>query len=220
MIGIMEYKGQSGFQNLDDVIFVPLSTAQSRLFGADYLRTIYAQIKSEDQMDQASGEISSVLLSRHRIDDPTKADFNIRSQAEILSTVTQITGTLTIVLGGIAAISLLVGGIGIMNIMLVSVTERTREIGLRKAVGAKRRDILAQFLIESVTLSLFGGAAGLLLGMAGSVAIAQIGGWPSVVTFNSILLAFLFAAGVGIFFGVYPARRASLLNPIEALRFE
>lgn len=220
VIGIMEYKGQSGFQNLDDVILIPLSTAQDRLFGVDNLRMIYTQIKSENQMDQASSEISAVLLNRHKIDDPTEADFNIRSQAEILSTVTQIMGTLTILLGGIAAISLLVGGIGIMNIMLVSVTERTREIGLRKALGAKRKDILAQFLIESLILSLFGGSIGIFLGMIGSAVIANIGGWPSLVTLNSILLAFLFSAGIGIFFGVYPARRASLLNPIEALRFE
>lgn len=220
VIGIMELKGQSGFQNLDDMIFVPLSTAQKRLFGVDNLRTISVQVKSEDEMDIAASLVSTLLLSRHKIDDPAKADFSVRNQAEILDTMSQITSTLTLLLGGIAAISLLVGGIGVMNIMLVSVTERTREIGLRKAVGAKRKDILVQFLIESMILSLFGGVIGLLLGIAGSVVISKIGGWPSVVTLNSILLAFFFSAAVGIFFGIYPAKRASLLSPIDALRFE
>lgn len=220
VIGVMELKGQSGFQNLDDTIFVPLSTAQKRLFGVDNLRMISVQVRSEEEMDLAASQVTSLLLFRHKISDPTKADFSIRNQADILSTMSQVTGTMTLLLGGIAAISLLVGGIGIMNIMLVSVTERTREIGLRKAVGAKRKDILTQFLIESLILSLFGGGIGLLLGMVGSLVISRIGGWPSVVTLSSILLAFLFSAFVGIFFGIYPARRASLLSPIDALRFE
>lgn len=220
VIGVMEEKGQSGFQNLDDMIFIPLSTAQKRLFGVDYLGTISVQVRSEEEMDAAASQITSLLLSQHEIGDPAQADFSIRNQADILSTMGQVTGTLTLLLGGIAAISLLVGGIGIMNIMLVSVTERTREIGLRKAVGAKRKDILVQFLIESLILSLLGGGIGLLLGIVGSFAISMIGGWNTVVTANSILLAFLFAAAVGIFFGIYPARRASLLSPINALRFE
>lgn len=220
VIGVMELKGQAGFQNLDDMIFVPLSTAQKRLFGVDNLRMISVQARSEEEMDLAASQVSSLLLSRHKIDDPTKADFNVRNQADILSTMGQVTATLTLLLGGIAAISLLVGGIGIMNIMLVSVTERTREIGLRKAVGAKRKDILTQFLIESLILSLLGGGVGLLLGIVGSFVISRIGAWPTVVTLNSILLAFLFSAAVGIFFGIYPARRASVLSPIDALRFE
>lgn len=220
VIGVMELKGQTGFQNLDDMIFIPLSTAQKRLFGVNHLRMISVQVRSEEEMDLAASQVSSLLLSRHKIDDPTKADFSIRNQADILSTMGQVTGTLTLLLGGIAAISLLVGGIGIMNIMLVSVTERTREIGLRKAVGAKRKDILTQFLIESLILSLLGGGVGLLLGLVGSFVISRIGGWPSVVTVNSILLAFLFSAAAGLFFGIYPARRASLLSPIDALRFE
>lgn len=218
--GVMESKGQSGFQNLDDMIFVPLSTAQKRLFGSDNLRMISVQVKSEKDMDLTDSQITSLLLIRHNIGDPSEADFEIRNQADILSTMSQVTGTLTLLLGGIAGISLLVGGIGIMNIMLVSVTERTREIGLRKAVGAKRKDILTQFLIESLILSLLGGGIGLLLGVVGSIVISKIGGWSTVVTVNSILLAFLFSAAVGIFFGIYPARRASLLSPIEALRFE
>ncbi len=220
VIGIMEAKGQSGFQNLDDQIFIPLSAAQKRLFGAKNVSTISIQAASEDSMDQVSSDIEALLLKRHKIDNSEEADFSIRSQADILNTVGQVTGVLTILLGGIAGISLLVGGIGIMNIMLVSVTERTREIGLRKAVGAKKRDILAQFLIESVMLSLLGGAIGLGVGWAGSVLISKIGGWPSVISLNSVLLAFFFAAFIGIFFGVWPARRASNLNPIEALRFE
>ncbi|TET52608.1 MAG: FtsX-like permease family protein [Actinobacteria bacterium] len=220
VIGVMEEKGQSGFQNLDNQIFIPLSAAQKRLFGAKHLSTISIQAKNEEVMDQASEDIEALLLERHEIENADEADFRIRSQAEILDTMSQVTGTLTILLGGIAAISLIVGGIGIMNIMLVSVTERTREIGLRKAVGAKKRDILAQFLIESVLLSLLGGAIGLGLGWGGSVLISRIGGWPSIISLNSVLLAFFFAVAIGVFFGVWPARRASNLNPIEALRFE
>lgn len=220
VIGIMESKGGGGFQNQDDTILVPLSTAQRRLFGADYLRSIYIQVVSDTQVPDTTNQISSLLLSRHHITDSAQKDFNVNSQADILNTVSTITGVLTILLGGIAAISLLVGGIGIMNIMLVSVTERTHEIGLRKAVGAHGRDILFQFLMESVVLSLIGGIIGLGLGSLGGYAIAQYGGWPPVITLNSVLLAIGFSAGIGIFFGVYPARRASRLNPIEALRYE
>ncbi len=219
VIGIMESKGGS-FGNQDDTILVPLSTAQRRLFGADYLRSIYVQVVSEAQVPQTNSEITSLLLSRHHVTDAAQRDFNVSSQADILNTVSQITGVLTILLGGIAAISLLVGGIGIMNIMLVSVTERTREIGLRKAVGAHGRDILFQFLMESVVLSLIGGVLGLALGALGGIAIARYGGWTPVISLNSALLALGFSAGIGIFFGVYPARRASRLNPIEALRYE
>jgi putative ABC transport system permease protein len=219
VIGIMESKG-GGFGNQDDTILIPLSTAQRRLFGADYLRSIYIQVTSENHVAQTNSEITSLLLSRHHVTDPTQKDFNVSSQADILNTVSQITGVLTILLGGIAAISLLVGGIGIMNIMLVSVTERTREIGLRKAVGAHGRDILFQFLMESVVLSLIGGIVGLGLGALGGIAIANYGGWTPVISLNSALLALGFSAGIGIFFGVYPARRASRLNPIEALRYE
>jgi putative ABC transport system permease protein len=220
VIGIMQKKGQSGFQNLDDMVFIPLSTAQKRLFGENYLRSVFVQVDKESEVDQASFEIKALLMNRHNISDPADADFTVTSQADILSAVNQITGIMTALLGGIAAISLLVGGIGIMNIMLVSVTERTREIGLRKAVGAKKRDILAQFLIESVLLSVFGGIIGLAFGIGLSYMISKIGGFSTVVTTSSILLAFFFSAGIGIFFGVYPASRAAKLSPIEALRFE
>lgn len=220
VIGVMELKGEAAMQSPDDAIFIPLSTAQKRLFGADSLSTINVQVRSEEEMDLASDQIETLLLTRHDIGDPDEADFRIMNQADILSTMGAVTGTLTLLLGGIAAISLLVGGIGIMNIMLVSVTERTREIGLRKAVGAKRKDILGQFLMESLVLSVLGGGMGLVLGFMGSFVLARVGGWPFVVSANSILLAFLFSAAVGIFFGIYPARRASLLSPIEALRYE
>jgi putative ABC transport system permease protein len=220
VIGIMEKKGQSGFQNLDDQVFIPLSTAQNRVFGEESLGSISVQVRSEEEMDSVSEQIKSLLLFRHNISNPEEADFFIMNQADILETMGQVSSTFTLLLGGIAAISLLVGGIGIMNIMLVSVTERTREIGLRKAVGAKRRDILLQFLIESTVLSLFGGILGLFTGVVGSYILSLAGGWPFIVTLNSILLAFLFSAAVGIFFGIYPARKASLLSPMEALRYE
>lgn len=220
VIGVMETKGSSGFQSLDDAIFIPLATAQKRLFGVEYVRSINVQVKTQEEMTATSEQITQLLLLRHKISNPNEADFRVNNQADILATMNQVTGTLTLLLGGIAAISLLVGGIGIMNIMLVSVTERTREIGLRKAVGARRRDILTQFLIESVILSLVGAVAGLILGVIASFVIAKIGGWASIITVNSVMLAIVFSAGIGIFFGIYPAQRASMLNPIEALRFE
>lgn len=220
VIGVMELKGEAAMQSPDDSIFIPLSTAQKRLFGEDRLQTIYVQVKSEKQMDLASSQISTLLLARHNIGNSNEADFRIMNQADILSTMSEVTNTLGLLLGGIAAISLLVGGIGVMNIMLVSVTERTREIGLRKAVGAKSKDILGQFLIESLVLSLFGGGLGLILGIIGSFMLSVVGGWPFVVSINSVLLATIFSAAIGIFFGIYPARRASLLSPIEALRYE
>ena len=220
VIGVMESKGGSGFQNSDDAIFIPLQTAQKRVYGATSLSAISIEVTEKDLMTEASNQITSLLLNRHEIADPNEADFRLINQEEILSTLNEVTGTLTLLLGGIAGISLLVGGIGIMNIMLVSVTERTREIGLRKAIGAKRRDILLQFLIESTVLSLFGGMIGIALGLTGSWLISSLAGWATVISLNSILLAFFFSAGIGIFFGVFPARRASHLNPIEALRYE
>jgi putative ABC transport system permease protein len=207
---------------------VPLSTAHERLFprfhnrkGEPTLAVVYAQVVSEDRMDQASQQITDLLRQRHDIRYQDEDDFTVINQQDLLSIFGQITNVLTIFLGAIAGISLLVGGIGIMNIMLVSVTERTREIGLRKAVGAKRRDILLQFLIESVVLALIGGLLGIALGTSGAIGISRLqSDLVAVVTPQSVLLATGFSAAVGLFFGIYPATRASRLNPIDALRYE
>ena len=220
VVGVMELKGSSGFVSMDDTVLIPLSTAMNRLFGGRSVRQIGVQVSSSERMNIASSQITNLLLLRHKINNPADADFRIMNQADILNTLGQVTGTLTLLLGGIAAISLLVGGIGIMNIMLVSVTERTREIGLRKAVGAKRKDILFQFLVESLILCLVGGAIGIMLGLIGSAGIGQYAGWGTIIPISSVWLAFLFSAAVGLFFGIYPAVKASKLNPIEALRYE
>ena len=230
VIGVLEERGGTGGPggNQDEVVMVPLTTAHERLFpryhnsrGEPMLSVIYAQVVAEDRMDAASTEIAELLRQRHDIRFQDEDDFTVINQRDLLSIFGQITGVLTIFLGAIAGISLLVGGIGIMNIMLVSVTERTREIGLRKAVGAKRRDILIQFLIESVVLSLIGGLLGIALGASGAIGISQLqDDLVAVVTPQSILLATGFSAAVGLFFGIYPATRASRLNPIEALRYE
>ncbi len=220
VIGVMEEKGSSGFSDEDDVIFVPLRTAQKRLFGVDYVSIISVQAKDEDLMDKASAEITSLLSDRHDIRQGQEDDFSILSQAEILSTVQETTRTFTVLLAGVAAVSLLVGGIGIMNIMFVSVTERTREIGIRKAIGAQQRDILGQFLIEAVIISLSGGAIGIIAGILASRLVSSLAGWPTVITTASVLLSCSFAFAVGVFFGFVPARKAALMNPIEALRYE
>jgi len=230
VIGVLEERGGTGGPggNQDEVVMVPLSTAHERLFpryhnsrGEPMLSVIYAQVVAEDRMEAASAEITELLRQRHAIRFQDEDDFTVINQRDLLSIFGQITGVLTIFLGAIAGISLLVGGIGIMNIMLVSVTERTREIGLRKAVGAKRRDILIQFLIESVVLSLIGGLLGIALGASGAIGISRLqDDLVAVVTPQSILLATGFSAAVGLFFGIYPATRASRLNPIEALRYE
>jgi putative ABC transport system permease protein len=227
VIGIMEEKGGGQFGDEDDIVFVPLTTAQTRLFperspsGEYTVNTILIQASSEDRMDAVADQVSTVLRERHGIDFRDEDDFSIISQSELLDVFGQITGVLTLFLGAIAGISLLVGGIGIMNIMLVSVTERTREIGLRKAVGAKRRDILWQFLIEAVMLSVIGGVIGIVLGIAGSRVITGLAeDFSAVITTQSVLLASTFSAAVGLFFGIYPARRAAQLNPIDALRYE
>jgi putative ABC transport system permease protein len=229
IIGIQKSKGGSGFANADDVIYVPYTTAVSRLAQSsndvpDRVDMIVVQAVSADAVPQASDEIKQILRSRHRT-EVGKDDFLLETQQDILSVTSQITGVLTIFLGGIAAISLLVGGIGIMNIMLVSVTERTREIGLRKALGARRRDILIQFLTESATLSVIGGLVGIALGASLAFAIGQIAKatgntFTPVVGMDSILLATLFSAAIGLFFGIYPASRAAGLQPVEALRYE
>lgn len=220
VIGVTVSKGGSGFLNQDDMIYVPLPTAQKELFGSNYLSSIALEAKSSDAMTQASDEVGYFLLSRHRITDPANADFSISSQQDIINTVSSTTGTFTALLSGIAAISLLVGGIGIMNIMLVTVTERTREIGLRKALGAKKHTITNQFLIESILLTFAGGIIGIVLGVAISFIIAKIASLPFVVSPSSVFLAFAASAGIGILFGWYPARQAANLQPIEALRYE
>jgi len=220
IIGVSKAKGSGGWHDPDDQIFVPLITAQKRVFGVDYLRSISAQAKSMDTMTEASNEIEKVLRKHHKIGPASESDFGISNQAEFMETAAQTSETFTMLLAGIAAVSLLVGGIGIMNIMLVSVTERTREIGIRKAVGAKSRDILLQFLIESVVLSALGGVIGILFGVGTAKILAQTAGWQVAVSMPAVILAFCFSAAVGIFFGIYPARKASALRPIDALRYE
>ena len=220
VIGVTESKGGTGFQNQDDRIYIPLTTAQKTLFGSNYLTSIAVAATSEEVMEQARNEIGYLLLERHRISDPYQADFSIFSQEDILGTPAQITETFTALLSGIAAISLVVGGIGIMNIMLVTVTERTREIGLRKALGAKRKTITAQFLFEAVIITFVGGLIGVVAGIIVSYFLSNSFGLSFGLSFPSILLAFGVSTVIGIIFGWYPARKASLLEPIEALRYE
>jgi len=220
VVGVTKSKGGGGFMNEDELIYIPLTTAQKVLMGTNYVQTISVSAKSADLMNDAIDQVGYLLLKRHRISSPDKADFSIRSQADILGAATQATSTLTGLLSGIAAISLLVGGIGIMNVMLVTITERTREIGIRKAIGAKRKDILAQFLIEAIVLTASGGVLGIILGFG----LSYIGGLflsiPTVLSFSAPLLAFSVSGAIGLIFGYYPARRAALLQPIVALRYE
>jgi putative ABC transport system permease protein len=227
VIGVMQSQGGTGFLNQDTQVFVPITTADSRFArsrfrGGDVVSSITVKMTNVSDQNQVTQEITAVLRQRHHIQ--FQNDFTIQSQQDILNAADQVTGTLTIFLGGVAAISLIVGGIGIMNIMLVSVTERTREIGVRKAVGAHKRDILAQFLTEATILSISGGVMGILLGIlvAHLISGIQMGSstLTTVVAPSSVLLAVFFSAGVGLFFGIYPANRAADLNPIEALRYE
>ncbi|MBM4458747.1 MAG: FtsX-like permease family protein [Chloroflexi bacterium] len=228
VIGVLQSKGGASGGNRDDIVLVPLTTAHQRLFpryrtnrGEPRLSVIYVEVISEDRMDRAADEVTTLLRHRHGIRFGADDDFTVISQKDLLAIFGEITGVLTIFLGAIAGISLLVGGIGIMNIMLVSVTERTREIGLRKAVGARRKDILAQFLVEAIVLALIGGFIGILLGASGAAAISRLqDDLKAVLTPQSVLLATGFSAAVGLFFGIYPATRAARLNPIEALRYE
>ncbi len=222
VIGVLASKGQTGGfgNNPDDIVVVPLSTARYRLMGTDEVNSINVLAASESQIPQAQADIQSILRREHRLVAGKKDDFDIRNQAEFLNTFAETTKTFTFLLAGIAAVSLLVGGIGIMNIMLVSVTERTREIGVRKALGATKVAILFQFLIEAIVLCLLGGLIGVILGTGGALALSKLGGFNTTVDISSVLLAFLFSATVGVLFGVWPARRAAALDPIVALRYE
>ena len=220
VVGVTTAKGGSGFNNQDDMIYIPLSTAQKQLFGVDYLSTLAVEAKSQDVMTAAQDEIGYLLLSRHKLTDPSLADFSIMSQNDIMNTASQVTGTFTTLLGGIAAISLLVGGIGIMNIMLVTVTERTREIGLRKALGAVRRVIIYQFLIEAIILTFAGGIIGMVLGIGISFVLSLVMSLPFTISPPSIALAMGVSGAIGVLFGWYPAQKAAKLQPIEALRYE
>ena len=228
VVGVFAPKGAGGLGNQDNIAVIPISSAWAYLSGGrgKNIQQIIIEATSSDAVKTAQDETTQILLNRHNIGDPSQADFTTQSQQDILNTFGQITGILTLVLGAIAAISLVVGGIGIMNIMLVTVTERTREIGIRKAIGARRSDILLQFLIESMFLSGFGGILGIVVGAGLSRYLASIASRissqfpPPVVSIPSVLLAFGVSVGIGLFFGIYPANRAAALNPIEALRYE
>jgi putative ABC transport system permease protein len=220
VIGVLQEKGSIGFSDPDETIYLPLATARFRLIGTDRVRAISVQAPSAAAMLDVTVAIDRILRREHRIRPGQDPDFNIRDQAMLLQTIQETSRTMSFLLAGIAAISLIVGGIGIMNIMLVSVTERTREIGLRKALGARRRDILGQFLLEAMTLCGIGGALGLGLGLLASYFLQRTAGWNVAWTAESALLAVVFSASVGLFFGWWPARRAAALEPIEALRYE
>ncbi|MEO5631537.1 MAG: ABC transporter permease [Nitrospiraceae bacterium] len=224
VIGVLASKGQSAQgSDQDDVVFIPFSTAERKVFGTSFIGSVGAMFGSTEQVEDlpmAAEQIREVLRARHRLQTEQDDDFTIRTQVDIGKVQEGTSETLTMMLFAIASVSLLVGGIGIMNILLVSVTERTREIGVRMAVGAKRRHIVMQFLIEAMTLSLVGGAVGIVLGIIGAKLTTLIAGWPTIISGNVIMLAFFFSLVVGLFFGLYPANKAARLNPIEALRYE
>lgn len=220
IIGVTKAKGGSGFSNQDDTIFIPITTAQQFLTGSNNVSTISIQAKDQKTMPQLQQEITDLLLIRHNITNSAMADFSILNQTDIVSAASSVSKTFTILLGSVAAISLIVGGIGIMNMMLTTVTERTREIGLRKAIGAKKKDISLQFLSEAILLTLIGGIVGIIIGWLASFAVYKFAGITTEVSITSVALAFGVSGGIGVLFGYYPARRAANLNPIEALRYE
>lgn len=220
ILGITKSKGGTGFGSSDDLIYIPISTAQQYLTGSDSVANINVQVTKENLMTAVQEQINTLLLVRHKIKDPLQADFSIMNQADIIDTMSSVAGTLTLLLGSIAGISLVVGGIGIMNMMLTTVTERTKEIGLRKSLGAKKTDISTQFLGESVSLTFIGGMIGIFIGWGASLLITKFSDMTTVVTPFAVLLAFGVSAAIGIVFGYYPAHRAAKLDPIEALRYE
>jgi putative ABC transport system permease protein len=224
VIGVLATKGQSAQgQDQDDTILIPVTTAQKKLFGTQFpgmVRIILVKARSAQDLSSAEQQITELLKQRHHIGQKQDNDFTVRNLTQIMQAAEQSTKVMTLLLGAIASVSLLVGGIGIMNIMLVSVTERTREIGIRMAIGAKTWDIRLQFIIEALTLSLIGGVIGIIAGVSTSMILSSVSGWPTVVSPLSIMMAFSFSGFIGIFFGFYPAYKASLLNPIDALRYE
>ncbi|KKQ27867.1 MAG: ABC transporter, permease protein [Candidatus Magasanikbacteria bacterium GW2011_GWC2_37_14] len=220
VIGITQAKGGTGFGNADDLIYIPLNTALQYISGSDSLSSINVQVSEAELMTVAQAEIQDLLLQRHRINDPANADFSIVSQADLLSSLSSVSDTLTMLLGAIGGISLIVGGIGIMNMMLTTVTERTREIGLRKSLGATKNDISWQFLAESVALTFIGGIIGIMIGYLASLAVTKFSGINTNITMSSVLIAVGVSGLIGILFGYYPARRAAKMDPIEALRYQ
>jgi len=220
VVGVLKSKGDQGYFNPDDQVLLPYTTAMKQLFGVAYLREIDIQAVDGADLNEVQDRVTDLLRARHHLEDDAPEDFTVRNQADLIETRNETNRTFTLLLGGIASISLLVGGIGIMNIMLVTVTERTREIGVRKSLGAKHRDILGQFLIEAVLMSGVGGILGVLAGFGGAKIVEKAMGIPTIVEMTSVVLSLGFSAGVGIFFGFYPARRAANMDPIEALRYE
>lgn len=220
VIGVTKAKGGSGMGSSDDLVYVPITTAQQYISGNQSVSNINIQVATQNLMAVAQVQVQDLLLQRHRISDPNSADFSIMNQTDLLSSMSSVAGTLTLLLGAIAGISLVVGGIGIMNMMLTTVTERTREIGLRKSLGANNEDISAQFLTESVAFTFIGGVIGIVIGYLTALLISKFSGLTTVVSYTSVLLSFGISALIGIVFGYYPARRAAKLDPIEALRYQ
>ena len=221
VIGVLKAKGSSGMgQDQDDTVIIPLTTAQNRMMGITHVQRITVQAENENVINDVQAEVEQVLRTRHKIKDGDYDDFTISNMAAIMDTMMATANSITLLLGCIAAISLLVGGIGIMNIMLVSVTERTREIGIRKALGATYNNILLQFLIEAMVIGVVGGFLGVVIGVIASYGISSFAGWNTVISWWAIVVAVVFSVGIGLFFGIYPARKAALLDPIDALRYE